>query len=88
MKNTIKEQVKTFKPQNTFQGDTWIGLQVNGQTICGVNKKSSYNRMTRKTELTYISDRFAGEYKTIKEAKVAALKFYKAGIKITSIDTF
>ena len=81
MKNTIKEQVKTFKRQHAFPGDTWIGLQVNGQTICGVNKKSFYNRMTRKTELTYISDRFAGEYKTIKEAKVAALKFYKEVIK-------
>ena len=76
MKNTVKEQVKTFKPQHTFKGDTWIGLQVNGQTICGVNKKSFYNRMTRKTEISYISDTFAGEYKTIKEAKEVALKFY------------
>ena len=71
-----KEQIKTFKPQHTFPGDTWIGLQVNGQTICGINKKSFYNRMTRKTEITYISDTFAREYKTIKEAKEATLKFY------------
>jgi hypothetical protein len=77
-KNQLTEssQVKTFKRQHTFPGDTWIGLQVNGQTICGINKKSFYNRMTRKTEITYISDTFAGEYKTIKEAKEATLKFY------------